>query len=98
MYKEVNLTQKFVDFITGFDITVETIKDIFPSVSYRLDDLFYDTKSFAEAYLSEWCTYTVHYYMYVALPGSSMIFSMFDNIREPVTSLVCMPVQLHNKQ
>ena len=53
MYKEVDLTQRLMDFITGFDITVETVKYIFPSVSYRLDDLFYDAKSFAEAYLSK---------------------------------------------
>ena len=53
MYKEVELTQKLMDFIAGFDITVETIKEIFPGISYRLDDLFYDAKSFAEAYLSE---------------------------------------------
>ena len=58
MYKEVTFANDLMDFITGFDITVETIKTIFPSVSHRLDDFFYDAKSFAEAYLSK-CTYSV---------------------------------------
>ena len=53
MYKEVDLARKLIDFINGFNITVVTIKNIFPSVSHRLDDLFYDAKSFSEAYLSE---------------------------------------------
>ena len=52
MYKEVTLANKLMDFITGFNITMETIKELFPNLSYKLDNLFYDAKSFAEAYLS----------------------------------------------
>ena len=53
MYKEVTFAHNLMHFITGFNITVETIKEIFPEYSFKLDNLFYDAKSFAEAYLGE---------------------------------------------
>ena len=53
MYKEVTFANNLMDFITGFNVTVETIKEFAPHLSHRLDDIFYDAKSFAEAYLSE---------------------------------------------
>lgn len=53
MYKEVTFAHNLMHFITGFNITVETIKEIFPEYSFELDNLFYDAKSFAEAYLGE---------------------------------------------
>lgn len=53
MYREVTFAYNLMDFITGFNVTVETIKEIFPELSYKLDNLFYDAKSFAEAYLSK---------------------------------------------
>ena len=53
MYREVTFANNLMDFITGFNITVETIKEIFPELSYKLDNLFYDAKSYAEAYLSK---------------------------------------------
>ena len=52
MYKEVTFANNMMDFITGFNITIETIKEFVPHLSHRLDDFFYDAKSFAEAYLS----------------------------------------------
>ena len=42
------------DFIAGFNITVETIKEFLPHLSHKLDNFFYDANSFAEAYLSEY--------------------------------------------
>ena len=53
MYKEVMFANHLMDFITGFNITVETVKEVFPHLSHKLDNFFYDAKSFAEAYLSE---------------------------------------------
>ena len=53
MYREVTFANNLMDFITGFNITVETIKEIFPDLSHKLDNLFYDAKSYAEAYLSK---------------------------------------------
>ena len=61
MYREVTFANNLMDFITGFNITVETIKEIFPELSYKLDNLFYDAKSYAEAYLSKspWWLHTI---------------------------------------
>ena len=53
MYKEVTFANNFMDFVTGFNITIETLKKFFPEKSHRLDDFFYDAKSMAEAYLSK---------------------------------------------
>lgn len=53
MYREVTFAYNLMDFITGFNVTMETIKEIFPELSYKLDNLFYDAKSYAEAYLSK---------------------------------------------
>ena len=64
MYKEVDLANKLMDFINGFNITVRTIKEILPSVSYKVDNFFYDAQSFAEAYLSKYtCSVSVQLYM-----------------------------------
>ena len=52
MYKEVTFANNLMDFISGFNITVETVKKIFPDLTHKLDNFFYDAKSFAEAYLS----------------------------------------------
>ena len=52
MYKEVTFANNLMDFITGFNVTVETIKKAFPDLAHKVDYFFYDAKSFAEAYLS----------------------------------------------
>ena len=56
MYKEVTFANNLMDFVTGFNITIETLKSFFPEKSHRLDDFFYDAKSMAEAYLSKLST------------------------------------------
>ena len=53
MYKEVTFANHLIDFVNGFNITVERVKVFFPHLSHKLDNFFYDAKSFAEAYLSK---------------------------------------------
>ena len=53
LYKEIEYGRRFKEFIAGFSITVETIETLLPSFKHRLDDFFYDAKSFAEAYYCE---------------------------------------------
>ena len=55
VYKEIEYGRQLKDFIAGFRITMETIEEFLPSVKRRLDDLFYDTNSFAEAYYCKQC-------------------------------------------
>ena len=50
LYKEIEYGRQLKEFIAGFRITVDTIEEFLPSVKYRLNDLFYDANSFAEAY------------------------------------------------
>jgi hypothetical protein len=50
LYKEIEYGRQLKEFMAGFRITVDTIEEFLPSLKYRLNDLFYDANSFAEAY------------------------------------------------
>lgn len=42
-----------IDYIDSFNITVETLKHIFPNQTLLLENFFYDLQSFAQALRSE---------------------------------------------
>lgn len=42
-----------IDYIDSFNITVTTLKKIFPQQSRQFDNIFYDMQSFAQAIRSE---------------------------------------------
>jgi len=51
--REVELTYNLIDWVKSFNITVELLKTVLPSISTGLDQFYYDANSFTLAMLSE---------------------------------------------
>ena len=49
----VIMMEDAMKFINEFNITVETIDKLLPSMKPKVENIFYDLQSFAEAYISE---------------------------------------------
>lgn len=54
MTREVELSYDFIHWVKSFNITVELLKTLMPSLAHHFDNIFYDANSLTLALLSEW--------------------------------------------